>query len=77
VSSLFITLEAKTDNTQAAVQILVACNIATNYPEGDVHKAKAQLALDSCGNNLDWAKKHNPQLILGTVLLNSREAQEQ
>jgi imidazolonepropionase-like amidohydrolase len=61
----------------ASVQLLVAANIANNYPKGDPRQVKGALAVSQAHNVLAYAKKHGLMLGWGTDLLDSVEARDQ
>ncbi|MDX2417353.1 MAG: amidohydrolase family protein [Xanthomonadales bacterium] len=57
--------------THMSVQVLVAMNIANQYPKGDVRQQKAQQAVDGTDAVMKWTKKHGVKQAWGTDLLDS------
>jgi imidazolonepropionase-like amidohydrolase len=55
----------------ASVQLLVAANVAKDYPEGDPRQVKGVQCITSARNALGYAKKHGVTLGWGTDLLDS------
>ena len=60
-----------------SIQLIVAKNVAENYPKGDPRQVKGQLALDSVAKAFSYAKKHGLELSWGTDLLDSQEDRDQ
>jgi imidazolonepropionase-like amidohydrolase len=56
-----------------SVQVLVAENIAKQYPQGDVRQMKAQQAVDNTDAVMKWTKQYNVKQAWGTDLLDSLE----
>jgi imidazolonepropionase-like amidohydrolase len=56
-----------------SVQILVAKDIAEQYPKGDVRQEKAQEALDNIDKVMGWAKKYKLHMGWGTDLCDTIE----
>ncbi len=56
-----------------SVQVLVAENIAKQYPKGDVRQVKAQQAVDNTGKVMEWTKQYGVKQAWGTDLLDSLE----
>jgi imidazolonepropionase-like amidohydrolase len=61
----------------ASVQLLVAANVADNYPKGDPRQEKGALAMANSRNALSYAKKHGLTLGWGTDLIDNAEARDQ
>lgn len=61
----------------ASVQLLVAANVAKDYPEGDPRQVKGVQCITSARNALGYAKKHGVTLGWGTDLLDSTEGRDQ
>jgi len=77
ISEETVKLMAETEGVEATVQLLVAANIANNYPKGDPRQLKAVQCIDASRNVLKWAKKYGLQLSWGTDLLDSQELRDQ
>ena len=57
----------------ASVQLLVASNVATDYPKGDPRQVKGAQAVKASRDALKYAKKHGVTLGWGTDLLDTPE----